>query len=140
MDLPKSLPKILPGNIWSQDPHRAVFTNPTEIAYFRGTLKHHYPVWFKEREYKDAEHAYKDNKPEYKDYYKLCTEIIIAKFECYPFLADTIEMNGGEDWIKACSHHVYGKSKFWEGDGLKSGFIRCLLIAYQTIQSRKNSK
>jgi len=51
-----------------------------------------------------------------------------------------IEANGDEEWIKRCSHHVYGKSKFWEGDGLKSGFIRCLLVAYRTIRTKRRGK
>jgi len=135
----KQIIRIPPGNIYSGDPIRAVFTNPTEIARWKGNLKHSYPITFRGRVYSDAEHAYKAYKPQASDLYQLCIEIIVAKFEQYPSLVDTIEANGDEEWIKRCSHHVYGKSKFWEGDGLESGFIRCLLAAYQIIRARRRA-
>jgi hypothetical protein len=127
--------RLLPGNIFSGDPSRAVFTNPTEIARWKGTLKHHYPVVFRGIKFIDAERAYRVFKDQASDRYQLCTEIIIAKLEQYPLLVETIDESGGEDWIKQCSHHVYNKSKFWEGSGLKSGFIRCLLAAYKNIKN-----
>ena len=133
----KQIVKIPPGNICSSDPIRAVFTNPTEIAHWKGNLKLRYPMMFRGRVYADAEYAYKAHKPQSSDLYQLCTEIIVAKFEQYPFLVDIIEANGDEEWIKRCSHHVYDKSKFWEGDGLKSGFIRCLLDAYRIIRAKR---
>lgn len=129
--------RIPPGNIWSGDPMRAIFTNPTEIAYRKGTLKHHYPVTFRNKVYADAEQAYKIHKPQSSNLYNLCTEIIVVKLEQYPFLVDIIEANGDEEWIKRCSHHVYDKCKFWEGDGLKSGFIRCLLTAYKIAITKR---
>ncbi len=129
--------KIPPGNIWSGDPVRAVFTNPTEIARWKGNLKCRYPITFRDKVYFDAEYAYKAHKPQSLDLYELCTEAIVAKLEQYPFLADVIEANGGEEWIGRCSHHVYGNSKFWEGDGLESGFIRCLLAAYRIIRAKR---
>ena len=125
--------KLPPGNIFSGNRLRAVFTNPTEIAYWKGNLKHHYPVVFRGTKFVDAEHAYYAFKDQNR--YQLCTEIIIAKLEQYPFLIETIEESGGEKWIEQCSHHVYNKSKFWEGDGLKSGFIKCLLAAYRSIKN-----
>lgn len=132
--------KIPPGNIWSGDPVRAVFTNPTEIAEWKGNLKRHYPITFHGIRYADAEGAYNAYRSQSSDLYKLCTEIIVAKFEQHPFLVDVIEANGDEEWIKQCSHHVYNKSKFWEGDGLESGFIRCLLAAYKIAIIKKYNK
>ena len=125
--------KLAAGNIWSGDKLRAVFTNPTEIAHRKGNLKKRYPVHFRNQKFADAEEAYKFFKPSAEDLYELCTEIIIAKLQQYPILVTTIRDSGGEDWIKKCSHHVYDKSKFWEGDGENSGFIRCLLKAYQCV-------
>ena len=125
--------KLAPGNIWSGDKYRAVFTNPTEIARWKGNLRKHYPVRFRGRKFSDAEYAYKAFKPSVKDLYELCTEIIIAKLKQYSILVATIRDSGGEDWIKQCSHHVYDKSKFWEGDGEDSGFIGSLLKAYQSL-------
>lgn len=137
MTIVKQTVKIPPGNISSSDQLRAVFTNPTEIAHWKGTLKCHYPIVFRGMKYADAEHAYKAHRLQASDLYKLCTEIIIAKFEQYPFLVDIIEANGDEEWIERCSHHVYGHGKYWEGNGLESGFIRCLLAAYRTAVIRK---
>lgn len=125
-----TIPKIPPGNIWSGDKLRAVFTNPTEIAFRKGNLKEHYPIEFRGKKFADAEEAYKAHKAEADDKYELCTEILIDKFKQYPILADTIKANGGKEWIEKCSHHVYDKCAYWEGDGIKSGFIRCLLRAY----------
>jgi hypothetical protein len=125
--------KIKPGNIWSGDKYRAVFTNPTEIAFRKGNLQNHYPVYFRDRKFADAEEAYKIFKASAPDRYELCTAVIFAKLRQYPSLVTTITANGGEDWIKKCSHHVYDKCAYWEGDGEDSGFIRCLLKAYKQI-------
>lgn len=134
------IPKIKPGNIFSGDKFRAVFTNPTVIARRKGNLKYSFPVKFRDREFRDAEAAYQFFKASAKDRYELCTEVIVAKFEQYSILWETIKLNGGEDWIKQCSHHVYGKSSYWEGDGLKSGFIRCLLKAYVQIKEERGNR
>lgn len=131
--------KLSSGNISSNDPIRAVFTNPTEIAHWRGNLKHHYPVVFRGTKYADAECAYRAFCKSSPDRYELCIEIIVEKLKQYPVLMRTIGMSGGEVWIKQCSHHVYyNKSTYWEGDGLKSGFIKCLLAAYKITKMEKN--
>ena len=126
--------KLPPGNISSNDPIRAVFTNPTEIALWKKNLKHHYPIIFRGVRYADAEYAYKAFCKSSSDRYELCIEIIAEKLKQYPILIQTIAMSGGEAWIKRCSHHVFDKSIYWEGDGLKSGFIRCLLAAYKIVR------
>ena len=127
------IPVIKPGNIFSGDKFRAVFTNPTEIAFRKGNLEYHWPIKFRRKSFEDAEAAYQFFKASAKDKYELCTEVLITKLNRYPILLKTIKFNGGEDWIKQCSHHVYGKNDYWEGDGLKSGFIRCLLKAYKSL-------
>ena len=130
-----TIPKIPPGNIWSGDRLRAVFTNPTEIAFRKGNLKNHWPIEFRGRKFEDAEAAYQTCKAEASDKYKLCTEVLIAKFRRYPILAETIQKNGGLDWLKQCSHHVNGRNPDWEGDGIESEFIRCLMWAYEEVTS-----
>lgn len=126
-------PKIPPGNIWSGDKLRAVFTNPTEIAFRKGNLKGHYPILFRDTLFKDAEAAYQTLKAEASDKYQLCTAVLIAKLEQYPCITETIRENGGLDWLKQCSHHVNGRNPNWEGDGIESEFIRCLMWAYEEV-------
>lgn len=49
-----TLPTIKLGNIWSGSKTFAVFTNPTELAYRKGNLKHHYPIVFNGGEIKNG--------------------------------------------------------------------------------------
>jgi len=127
------IPKIPPGNIFSGDKLRAVFTNPTEIAHWKGNLKKHWPIKFRGRAFKDAEAAYFAFATSVKDRYGLCTEVIVAKLTQSSVLAETLKISGGENWIQECSHHVYDKCPYWEGDGVESGFIRCLMKAYKEV-------
>lgn len=131
------IPKINPGNIWSGSKTLAVFTNPTELAYKKGNLKHHYPIEFNKKKYADVEEAYHKHKEgSLKLRAELITVLIIIKFRTYPILMDTIKFNGGVDWLKSCSHHSGARSKSfqsWEGDGEKSLFIQCLIDAYDFV-------
>lgn len=129
------IPKIPPGNIWSGDKLRAVFTNPTEIAFRKGNLKKHWPIEFRGRKFEDAESAYQTFKAKAGDKYELCTAVLVAKLRKYPILAETIRGNGGLDWLKQCSHLVNGRNPNWEGHGIESEFIRCLMWAYEEVTS-----
>lgn len=134
--------KLAPGNIFSGSKTLAVFTNPTEIAFRKGNLKNHYPVVFNGRKYKDSEELYQKlsriHKHDAESCYILCTYAIRTKLWQYPELIDTIAFNGGVKWLAKCSHHVNGKSPRWEGDGMKSGFIRCLILAYKNVSEIYN--
>ena len=118
------------GNIWSGDKVRAAFTNPTELAFRKGNIDVHYPVTFGGLNFEDAEEAYQHfKKDQLKD--DLMSLILLSKLQQHPTLTKTIKESGGENWIKECDHIVYGNSPFWEGKGMNSRFIRCLLVAYK---------
>jgi hypothetical protein len=129
--------KLRPGNIWSGSKQLAVFTNPTVLAKRKGNLQRDYPVTFRNKRYADAEAAYQSVKRSgpwlsLAERERLCTAIVTAKLEQYPILMEVITENGGEDWIRQCSHVVGGHSR-WEGTGTRSAFIRCLLRAYKEV-------
>lgn len=133
-----NLPRINPGNIWSGSKTLAVFTNPTELAFRKGNLRFHYPIEFNGIVYNDVEAAYQSNKfGSLNERAAFITELIIIKLKTYPIIADTIEFNGGVDWLEKCSHWTSAKNKgfkAWEGDGSDSLFIRCLIAAYKQIK------
>ena len=129
--------KLNPGNIYSGNRRLAVFTNPTELAFRKGNLRHHYPLKINNTLYPDAESAYQHFASGYKDDFAACKHICFwileEKLEQYPLLIETISFNGGLDWISECRHIVYARTKGfkrWEGIGLQSAFIRCLSRAY----------
>jgi len=129
--------KLCPGNIWSGSKRLAVFTNPTVLARRKGNLKHDYPVTFRNKRYADAEAAYQSVKRSgpwlsFAERECLMVEVIIAKLEQYPILAETIADSGGLTWLERCSHTIGGRSR-WEGVGRNSAFIRCLLRAYKEV-------
>ncbi len=130
--------ELKPGNIWSGSRTLAVFTNPTEIAFRKGNLKNHYPVEYRGTVYQDAERMYQDISQAFKDdiyyLYDLMDTVLFRKFADYPVLFDTIKLNGGVKWLEKCSHWVNGKTKRWEGTGIESGFIRCLISAYSNFE------
>lgn len=131
------IPWLEPGNIWSGSKTLAVFTNPTELAFKKGNLKNHYPIVWNDTTYSDVEEAYHDNIPERMcDRVNLITKLIEVKLKTYPIILNTIKANGGVVWLKKCSHWTNSKRKsfqFWEGDGDKSPFIRCLINAFINI-------
>ncbi len=127
--------KLGPGNIWSGDRTLAVFTNPTELAFRKGNLKHHWPVAFQGVRYPDAEAAYHANKREksFEDLQTMITEIIACKICQHEVLFKTLKLSGGTQFIEKCRHIVNARTnafKRWEGIGTKSAFIRCLRDAF----------
>jgi len=131
--------KLESGNIWSGDRKLAVLTNMTELAYRKGNLRNHYPVFYAGVEYADAEAAYqalsKDHKHDIAFLHRLMVKIITAKLRQYPKIRQAITDSGGAEWIEECFHRVHRNWKHnrWEGDGLNSEFIKCVWEAY--IQS-----
>lgn len=133
--------KVSPGNIWSGSKTLAVLTNPTELAKKRGNLKHSYPVRIAGRDFPDAEAAYQILKGEYDHFLsqseRCCVmrEVIQAKFECHPHLAEFVEFNGGVKWLEKCDHWVrarrVSRRSMWEGQGRESLFIQCLIEGYE---------
>lgn len=129
---------IPPGNIYSGDRERAVFTNPTVLAKRKGNLVGDYPVRVAGMDFPDAEAAYQKlacaAKHDLKQCYRICVKVIEAKLKQHPRIMQAITDSGGADWIRSCSHWVGCVKQNpgrWEGNGTASGFIRCLLEAYQ---------
>lgn len=126
-------------NIWSGSSYSigAVLTNPTELAYRKGKLKHHYPIVFEGIKYVDAEAAYQAHKMnDLEQDMTIMISVIIAKLNQYPQIVDAIDRAGGKNWLKSCNHRVTGKSR-WEGNGVNSKFIVCLVQAYQIVTLTK---
>jgi len=146
-----------PVNIWSgtRDGRlAAALTNPTELARKKGRVRGHYPVFFRGVRYADAEAAYQAHKMTVRKgaidelllggreelmeavvellrgREELMAEILLAKLEQHPKLAAAVARAGGETWLAACSHVVYGRG-WWEGEGLASPFIRALVVAWR---------
>jgi hypothetical protein len=131
---------LRPGNIWSGNRQLAVFTNPTCLAKRKGCLRDNYPVTFGGMVFPDAEAAYqyfsRDVKGDAEDCYAICEEVVLAKLTQHPRIALAIKISGGVPWIAACSHWVFGRRANpgrWEGDGLASGYLRCLAKAYERL-------
>lgn len=131
---------IWPGNIYSGDRTRACFTNPTELAFQKGTVDKHYPVEVGGMVFADAEAAYhfytNGCKNDFLKCQFFCTIIIRHKLVQHPELIQIIKENGGLEWIEKCIHRTYAKSeafKRWEGRGLNSPFIKCLYDAYASV-------
>ena len=93
-----------------------------------------YPIQDKNGEwYGDLEAAYfRFRGEDEENNYKVMTKLLIAKLNRYPNLIDSIRERGGVSWLETCEHTVYGHSPAWEGKGMESGFIRCLVQAYES--------
>ena len=137
--LKKPLP---PGNIWSGSRSLAWLTNPTVIAKRKGNVRGDYPIKYLGETFPDVETAYQELKVEYDclgqvERMELCTELIIIKLETYPQIADAITLCGGVEWLTKCTHFVgYNKTEAtspWEGVGVNSDFIKCLITAYEHV-------
>jgi hypothetical protein len=131
---------MLPGNIYSGDKQRACFTNPTELAFRKGTLDKHYPIEIDGLNFDDAETAYKYYTHEKRDDFEFCKytcqRVLEYKLNQYPELLKIIKESGGLQWIERCYHYTYARTsrfKRWEGQGRKSAFIDCLYKAYDAV-------
>ena len=91
--------KLTPGNIFSGSKTLAVLTAPTELAFKKGNLKNHYPVWYNDNLHNDAEAAYQKwaawCKNNTKNCYAIMADILLARFLTYPVLVATIKKSGG---------------------------------------------
>jgi len=127
-----------PGNIWSGNRDLAPLTNPTELAFMKKTVRKHYHVKFRGIAFEDAEEAFNAHKVglSFAELQDLCTQIIVCKFQQYPHLHRKIRELGGRDWLKECWHFTFTRTdafKRWEGVGIESAFIRCLIAAYDFV-------
>jgi hypothetical protein len=134
--------RIPPGNIYSGDRIRAVFTNPTELAFRKGNVRNHYPITVNGKMFADVEAWYQHAKRnsghmDFSELQDLLVQGIKIKLLTYPEIVEAIDDSGGEEWIRQCSHFTGARTagyKRWEGRGGESAFIRCLLRAYQEIK------
>lgn len=121
-------------NIWSGSDIGigAALTNPTELAFRKGNIKKRYPVVFRDVNFPDAEAAYQKHKSrDLQESIEVMTEIIVCKLQQHPRLFEEITKRGGVEWLKQCRHIVGVRNSRWEGNGLESNFILCLVFAYQ---------
>lgn len=126
-----------PINIWSGSnvPLGAALTNPTELSFRKGRIKHHYPVEFRGQLFPDAEAAYQHYKTgDLEEDMAVMTKVIVAKLQQHPKLFNAIATNGGVKWLERCSHQVGVKGSRWEGVGRNSNFIVCLIRAYLIVE------
>ncbi|MHB1665983.1 3'-5' exonuclease [Thiomonas sp.] len=127
----------VPGiNIYSGAPGLGgALTNMTELARQKGAIKKAYPVRFQGVVYLDAEAAYQGRKgPDPQQNEGLLIQIIHAKLRQHPKLQQAITQRGGERFLRNCAHRTGAQApgkQHWEGDGMESRFIRCLLAGYQ---------
>ena len=127
--------KLTPGNIYSTT-HLAFLTNPTELARAKGTVNFSYPVIVDEVEYADVEEAFQLIKRssrylEPEERFELSAYLIRLKLDRYPFIPNSISLSGGVKFLEQCNH-LGGRSSMWTGHGRESGFIRCLIRAFET--------
>jgi len=108
-----------PLNIWSGSSEMnglgAALTNPTELSFKKGKIKHHYPVVFNNQSFVDAEAVFQAYRTGYIEPDKqIMTSVIKAKLEQHPQLLSAITFRGGVAWLKTCSlvicHHFQGWS------------------------------
>ena len=126
----------------------AALTNPTEKSKKNGNITSSYPVKIKGKTYVDAETAYqalKDTseattKPAKEDSknYKLMVDIITAKLQQHPVLAEGINMYGGSEFILKSIHQPTKKDTVWETKG-KNWFISALNDAYLNVAKTENN-
>ena len=121
-------------NIWSCSDIGigAALTNPTELAFRKNKIKNRYSVTFRGVNFRDAESVYQEYKSrEMQESIEIMTEIIVCKLQQHPRLFEEITKRGGVEWLKRCRHIVGVRNSRWEGYGLESNFILCLVFAYQ---------
>jgi hypothetical protein len=137
--------KFQPINIYSgsNDKLGASLTFPTTLSYRKRRIDKQFPIRDKNgKVYPDAEAAYKTFKSKVngeENKLKLYVKIAVAKFEQYPELVEEITKRGGVEWLATCEHKTYAKTKsfkWWEGVGVESPMIRCLIEAYKLVTER----
>lgn len=122
----------------------AALTNPTELSFYRGTVKNHYPVQFNNRTWTDAEAAYQALKqkggPGNSNNLWLMVNLLEAKLTQYPRLFNTVKKLGGVDFLETCIHSVNGGMTGWCGRGRKSPFLLCLIAAYELVEQTRDGE
>ena len=123
----------------SNDTVLAALTFPTEIAFRKGKLTKHYPVFFRDKLWPDAEAAYQFWKKWCENYDQmrlLFIDIATEKFLQYPELFVELAKRGGTYYLKySCVHVTGAKETFYQGKGMESAFLRYLAEAYNATSA-----
>jgi hypothetical protein len=158
--IPKEIAPGINFNSRGSDPLGAVLTSTTVKSKQVGTIKGDYPVSFRDNKEmssgnygpetyiqskpegqpflsaEQAFYAYKETLPLGEPRVQLMAEILTARFEQHPKLAQAITEKGGVEWLESCTYKVSpenSKVNFWEGEGLKSPYIRAITQAYTNV-------
>ncbi len=67
---------------------------------------------------------------------RVMVRIIKAKLEQHPELIEGIKERGGVAFLERCTHLVGVRNSRWEGRGVESRFIRCLIAAYEIATTK----
>lgn len=118
----------------------------TVMSKAQGKIVNDYPITIGRRVYASAWSAIQEEliddyllsddllRPitESKDY-QLVKTVVLAKLEQYPNLVTALTNSGGVSWIEDCSYFEDNPNidEHWQGIGMKSGFIRALIEAYE---------
>lgn len=142
--------KAKPENISSKGSAFAKkLTNPgnnLKVTYKEKTFRnaeHAYQTW-KSGEFDEVAYKSKAFKPigskaaNRKTNYQTMVEILTAKLEQHPELIQGINERGGLSYIEQSTHNVTG-DKFWESKG-ENKFIKALADAYKSIQPTTKQK
>lgn len=115
--------------------------NDIQVEYkgkvFRNS-EHAYQTWksgeFDEVAYKSTAAKPKGSKPANRQTnYQTMVEILTAKLQQHPELVEGINQRGGENYLKASTHIVFGnKNDYWESSG-QNKFIEALTEAYNNV-------
>jgi hypothetical protein len=120
----------------------AALTNPTELARKKGILTQAYPVTFEGQIWPDVETAWFTLRESVVDHDELMIKLIAAKLHQHQRLIRAINIRGGVEWIKRCSHFTNAKSlamQAWEGRGTQSRFIRNLISGFEAASGAGSS-
>ena len=147
-------------NSRSSDPLGGVLTSTTVKSKQVGTIEGEYPVSFRDNKampagnygletYTQAKgegqpflsaeqafYAYKETLPLGEPRVQLMAQILTARFEQHPRLVEAVTKRGGVEWLENCSYKVSSentKGNFWEGEGLKSPYVRAIAQAYTSV-------
>lgn len=146
---------------YSKDPLAAALSLPTCLANYKKNTDRQYTINFRDNPYRPAKregngekyfrNKYKgrafESAADVYEFYSaeattndekslLLTQILTAKLEQYPHLAEGIAMRGGVEWLNKCSANFYSDDKFLEGKGTDSGVIKAYVAAYEAVLAK----
>ncbi|MEN9568455.1 MAG: hypothetical protein RLZZ69_3651, partial [Cyanobacteriota bacterium] len=146
---------------YSQDSLGAALSLTTNLALYKKTITEAYSVSFRGNPYRKFDLTHKAEKyrrdkqqgvpfesafDAYRHFGKglndnaqkesLLTEILQARFEQHPQLAEAIALRGGVSWLEKCEVKLFGEEPYLEGKGKSSGFIRATAAAYEAVVNK----